>query len=254
MKIALTISENFDRIKAYLLPVIGAVVFREKKHLSSEFDTKDVLFHTNGFINNGFDILVNNNEILKKLNLAVKFLSFDLGPSCTEVQCPEEGYIAKSSVLNENQILSVAKKKIANIRKYFKGQISVENLDYHPTGAYEIVCDPDFISRFIDKFNVGLTLDIGHIEVTCNNLAVNEYDYIDQLPLQFVKEIHISRSSGQLDAHLLPDEKEYRLLDYILKKTQTDYIVLEYYKCPRGIIEGNIKLSEFLKKREIYEN
>lgn len=254
MKIALPLSQYIDQVKVDLLPIMGAIVLREEKHLDVNFEYKDMLFHTNGFIDDEFDLSVNGGKFLQKLNSYVKLLSFDLGPSCRKVACPEEGYAAKSPVLNEDQILHIAEKKLMNIRKHFKGRISVENLDYHPTGAYEIVCIPEFIHRFVVEFNTGLTIDIGHVEVTCNNLSMNEYEYLEQLPLSKVTEVHLTHSPGALDVHLLPKQKEYRLLDFILKKVNPDYIVLEYYKDPGKIISGNRQLMDFLKRRGLYEN
>ena len=254
MKIALPVSKYFEQVKSDLLPLIGAVFIREEKYMNEDFRNKEILFHANGFINDEFDELVNNRRFLEKADSCANLLSFDLGPSCRKVDCSEEGYVAKSSVLKERQILEIAEKKIANIRRYFKGIISVENLDYHPSGAYESVCDPGFISHFVESFDLGLTLDIGHVEVTCNCLGIDEYDYLKKLPLSKVVEIHLVRSEGIDDSHFLPMKREYELLDFILKRTNVHYIVIEYHSDPDGIIEGNKQLINFLKEREIHEN
>lgn len=249
MKIGLPISQYFEQVKIDLLPIAGAVSVRKEKDLDKDFEGKDVLFHANGFINDEFDALINNCRFLKKIQSRAGLLSFDLGPSCRKVGCFHNGYVAKSHILTEGQILKIADKKINNIRKYFKGIISVENLDYHLSGAYEIVCVPEFVDAFVKEFNVYLTLDIGHVEATCSNLSIDIHDYLERMPLSKVIEIHLSRSFLGKDSHELPDEKEYKLLDFVLKKSSANYIILEYYHDADNIIYGNKKLARFLKRK-----
>ncbi|UCB56976.1 MAG: DUF692 family protein [Candidatus Omnitrophota bacterium] len=254
MRISLPLSQYFEQVKTDLWPFISAVVVREEKNLNRKFRNKDILVHANGFINDEFDELINNRRFLEKLNSCASLLSFDLGPSCHKIDYSEHGYIAKGPVLTESQILRIADRKISNIRKFFKGIISVENLDYHALGAYEVVCNPDFINKFVEKFNICLTLDIGHVEVTCSNFSIDPYDYLEKLPLSKVVEIHLARSVGSRDSHMLPTEKQYRLLEFILQRVHARYIVLEYYFKPEGIIQGNRELMQFLKDRGLYEN
>lgn len=254
MRISLPLSRHFEGVKTDLLPFAGGITVREEKDLEKGFKDKDILFHTNGFINDEFDESVNNRRFLEKLNSYASLLSFDLGPSSRRVEYSEDGYIARSPVLTEGQILKIAYRKIYNIRKYFKGIISVENLDYHPSGAYETVCAPEFISGFVKRFNVSLTLDIGHVIVTCNKLSMDVYDYLERMPLLDVVEIHLAHSPGGRDSHMLPTEKEYRLLEFVLERTHARYIVLECYCTPEGIISGNRQLMQFLKDRGLYED
>lgn len=250
MKIALPISQYFEQVKTELLPLIGAVVARKESHLKEDFKDKDVLFHTNGLIDDDFGKVADNQEFLEKLQTFATLFSFDLGPSCCKVDCSEDdGYIAKSPVLTESQIFRIADKRINNIRKYFKGVISVENLDYHSSGACEIVCVPEFIDRFVKEFDVGLTLDIGHAEVTCDNLSMDIYDYLKRMPLSKVTEIHLTHASGGEDLHMLPTDKEYKLLDFVLSKSRADYIAIEYYFDTESIINGNRQLAQFLENR-----
>ncbi len=259
MKIALPFSQHFHAVSAALLPLSGALSVRSPDFFlkggvrRGPFTAKEILFHANGFIDDGFDAMMTG-VFLKALNTYASLVSFDLGPSARIVKTGANGYSAESPVLSERQIVVSAKRKLTFLRRYYKGVISVENLDYHDSGAYELVCDPGFIRRFIREFDLSLTLDIGHAEVTSRHLGMDTGAYIRKMPLSAVREIHLSRASGLRDAHQLPSAQEYELLDLILEAARSSYVVIEYYRHPRGIIAANQKLMRFLKKRNRYEN
>jgi uncharacterized protein (UPF0276 family) len=52
----------------------------------------------------------------------------------------------------------------------YKGKILIENLDYHPTGAYEYVCESEFISKMAKKRRCGVLLDIAHTIISAHEL------------------------------------------------------------------------------------
>ncbi|MFC1807224.1 DUF692 family multinuclear iron-containing protein [Candidatus Omnitrophota bacterium] len=255
MKVALPVSQYYSEVRSKLLPVSGALFIRQRSDLDKRMRGKDAIFHANGFIDDGFDDMVNNREFLSYINNEIELLSFDLGPSALQVKChSSDGYITSHAPLSEIEIFNIAKNKIGNMRRLYKGPISLENLDYHPTGAYEHVCEPAFISKLINDLDLFFTLDIGHVEVTCNNLSLDKYEYLRKLPLSRVFEIHITHSPGAEDMHMLPTDQEYDLLDYVLGHSCPRYIVQEYHYEPDGMIDGVRRLVKFLKKRGCYEN
>ena len=58
------------------------------------------------------------------------------------------------------------------LRNNFDGLIKVENLNYFDTGAYERVCEPEFISIIINELNIELLLDIGHLVICVENMHI----------------------------------------------------------------------------------
>lgn len=252
MKVALTVSQHFDSVKEELIPLVDAIVLRNHDQLQKASGEQESIYHTNGFVDDGFNKDVNNEATLKLLNDKVGLLSFDCGPSCLNVDWNDQGYVAASPTLERQEILNIMDRKMKQIRKFYKGEISLENLDYHSSGAYEHVCEYSFITEAIERLDTGLTLDIAHLKVTCHQTGIDPKDYIDHLPLARLKELHISRSEGSQDLHKRPQAEEYALVEYILNKQAPDYLVIEYYESPKGIIESYKELIEFLKRSKVH--
>lgn len=248
IKITLPYNRYRGRVKRELERYASALMVNDVKNLKGGAE-KEIIFHTGGFIDDKFDETINSVPFLKNLDKKARLLSFDLGPSCRKTSLSNNGYIAQSRILDGEEIMRIAEKRIADLRKHFKGVLSVENLDYHPSGAYEFVCDPGFISEFIKHNSVRLTLDIGHLEVTCAAYGMRGYDYLKRLPLSKVCEIHFVRSVGCRDAHMLPDRDEYRLLEFVLESSEAEYIVIEYNGSDAGIIRGYKRLIRFLARK-----
>ena len=51
--------------------------------------------------------------------------------------------------------------------------IGLENNNYYPTPAYEIITEGEFISEVLDKNNLFLLLDIAHAMVTAHNKKIS---------------------------------------------------------------------------------
>lgn len=250
--IGLPVSQHFMDVFPVIEDIVDVLVVRDLKRFPADIDgSYRKSYHTDGLVNSQFAKEMSY-EFINILNInEIYHLSFDLGPSCVDVELnnkrndiywPCNG----SEVLAPEDILKIAGERINSIRKIFNGIISVENLDYHTGGAYEYVCEPDFIAYAVKKLNVDITIDVAHLLVTCHNLHLDPFNYISKLPLKSIREVHISHPDGDNDKHDPPTEYEYELLDYLLSESAPDFIVVEYYKNPKKIIEENIKLFNFL--------
>jgi hypothetical protein len=256
--IALPKSEDFNIVFPELSDIVKVISAQDveklaDKSLSSIYRK---VYHTNGFINIQFQKHMTR-ELISSLNsYGIFHMSFDCGPSCVDV-CPNPKgnncYLPNNSsrTLGPEDIISIAKERISFIKSHFRGTIALENLDYHRGGAYEYVCEPDFISEILRKIDVYLAIDIGHALVTSFNLGFDPMEYISKLPLELVHEIHLSHSEAGNDRHDCPTSQEYQLLRYVLANSSPEFIIIEYYKDTRRIIEENIKLYEFLKNKEM---
>lgn len=117
---------------------------------------------------------------------------------------PDNHNIAESEVLPREKVI----KQITRALDYLTGftelleiPLAVENLDYHSGGAYEYICEPEFINEvFKQNKNLYLLLDIAHAEISAIELLGKkpEYclevtqEYLKRLPLERVIEIHIN--------------------------------------------------------------
>ncbi len=219
--------------------MVGAFTLRSLERVPQA--EGDLTAHWNGFIDDSFERQGTPEVFEGLLRLGVRLLSFDLGPSCERVRM-EEFYLPESPVLSPEDILRIGKAKIAWLRERFQGLVCLENLDYHPGGAYEHVCDPDFIRRALEEWDAGLTLDIGHMNVTCHQTAMSPEEYLGRLPLERLQELQVSHANAADDTHGLPTEEDYALVERVLRIARPKYVALEFYWDPDKIVEATRRL------------
>ncbi len=106
---------------------------------------------------------------------------------------PWESPVPGSVVIDRDELLRRFSENIImfrnNLRKTgYKGQILVESLDYHDSGAYEHITEPSFIKELLYVVNkdfpkgndqVGLLVDCAHIVLAARNLNFKKLGYHD---------------------------------------------------------------------------
>ncbi len=108
----------------------------------------------------------------------------------------------------------------------------LENYNYHPTNAYEYVCEPDTFSELIRQIDCGVLLDLAHAQISAFNMRWGDPRlYLDALPLDRVREIHVNHpfndGTQMLDKHLPFDESEVALLAWTVANTPVEAVTLE---------------------------
>ena len=129
-----------------------------------------------------------------------EWISFHLGFSCEKLlsRGQFDFAIAQSEIIPQDVLRERMLENIEFVRKTYlkRGEIILENLDYNPrdkSGAYEYVCDPDFIDSLLTASKCGMLLDIGHANCSAQNMGYDKImDFIFKLPLEKVVEIHMS--------------------------------------------------------------
>jgi uncharacterized protein (UPF0276 family) len=180
--------------------------------------------------------------------------SCDLGPSARR----HEGIIPTSPILGKKAIYARALANMRLLRTVYDGPVGFENYNFYPTGLYNLVCDPDFIAEFLDKFDAGLILDLAHAAISAVNMGFDPFYYLERLPLEKVVEIHVSRpklpsESGRLgiDTHEYPEEREWAWLSFVLKRVRKaglkPIVLIEYYKDLKILKECMIRLAKELE-------
>jgi uncharacterized protein (UPF0276 family) len=126
----------------------------------------------------------------------------------------------------------------------------VENLDYNPTGAYEHVCEPGFVAEVLAATEADLLLDLAHAQVSASRLGYTVQDYFAELPLERVRQLHVSapRPDGNtlVDAHEPLREADYDLLEELLGETRPWALTLEYGKEERALLDQLDRLRRLL--------
>jgi len=240
MYLCVPVTDVFRSRSDTLLPIVNAVsfkypsdeVFPGKAHfLECSYNIADVAFHAK----------LEQSGLLDALRSG-KYESFacDIGPNCVTVRGYSPNGFPRATptsppILDEEYLERVAK-NAEWLRSQYSGYIQVENLNYFPTGAYERVCEPDFVCQITEAAGVGLLLDIGHAVVSAHYLTYNDaISHIRDLPLHKVREIQLSRA-GILedvfeDLHEVPGEVELSIVREINSRGYNiEYLTVEYYR------------------------
>jgi uncharacterized protein len=106
--------------------------------------------------------------------------------------------------------------------------ISLENCE-HCSNPF--VFDPRFITEIINKTNLFFLLDISHANWSADTRGEILREYIDQLPLNKIYEIHINgwtKINGQQMAHIKIQNELYGLLKELATNYPVRIVTLEY--------------------------
>lgn len=138
--------------------------------------------------------------------------------------------------MSADEMLKNTKKNVNLLRNKVKNvKIAIENNNYFPSGAYELVTEAPFINKILADNNLGLLLDLGHAKITAKHRSLRLNEYLKKLDLSRVYQIHLS-GVGRLnnfyqDAHMeLTTEDWRRFKNMIDICSSLKYVTIEYYK------------------------
>jgi hypothetical protein len=135
--------------------------------------------------------------------------------------------------------------------------IILENLASLPVEKYRYAADPKVIHEVIESTDSGLLLDLAHARLAASYQDQTTENYLRQLPLDRVQQIHISGVrlvNGHLqDAHESMDEEDYKLLRWALENCEPTMITLEYFREPQVLREQILRIREVIGSRYHYQ-
>lgn len=231
--------------------VLKLIDFIEIKELTSEnikyFSQfkKPFLFHCQNFrqkrlawgSDSNFAKLMTQNEVKKIINSSdFDWFSFHLALAREKIKIKveDEKYdlIGFGKKFSRKELLEKLHQNIQELKKAYPDfKLAFESCPFEPTdlsnGAFDYICEPEFINKVIKDNSCYFLLDIPHCFVSAKNLGYkNPKDYFSKLPLERTLEIHISRAKKYKgedfwrDAHLPITEKEIDLLKWLLTKAK----------------------------------
>ena len=124
----------------------------------------------------------------------------------------------------------------------------LENFNYHPTNAYEYICEPDTFSQLMDEVGCDMLLDLAHAQISARNMQWSDPKaYLEKLPLAKVREIHINHpfedGTQMLDRHGPITEQDLELLRWTLERTpQAEAITLESHQPSEEALLEEVRL------------
>ncbi len=159
------------------------------------------------------------------------WLSVHLGFSADAVTF-QGGFQTASATLGRETLVSRLTANISALKASVNVPLLLENLDYNATGAYEHICEPVVIRTVLEATDTQFLLDLSHAQVSASRLGFALDDYLAQLPLARVRQLHVNgpRPVGEAlaDVHETLRPVDYRLLESILEQTDPWAVTLEY--------------------------
>ena len=139
---------------------------------------------------------------------------------------------------------------LTQVKNAFEAPIILENLASLHQAKYAYAADPALISEIVCASGSGFLLDIAHARVAASNLGINVHDYLERLPLDLVRQIHVSGTreiNGTLkDAHEAMQGEDYAILKWLLQRTKPVVVTLEYFRELEPLRQQLWKLREIV--------
>jgi len=179
------------------------------------------------------------------------WFSLHLGFSAADVVFKDQTMAAISETLSPETIFERCCQVIHTLKAHLAVPLLLENLDYNPTGAYETICEPDFINAVITATNCEILLDIAHARVSASALGYDLDAYLAHLPLDRIRQIHVNRptsvSNRLFDSHAALEEPDFDLITTLVHQYHPWAVTLEYNQDASKICEQIFHLRTICK-------
>lgn len=251
------IKENKIKLDYIKYPSISDTNLKELEDIMNE-NNIHMLFHgmvqKNHYSTNiASDTFVDDIDI-KASKEAVKIsktpgLSMHIGDS-------QEGY---DNIHTKNELLEIIYKNIKYLKENFPN-MDFYSLENKENPLNKVLIDPTFITDCINYTKCDFLLDISHAAIASKNIGMDFYEYLSKLPLDKIYEIHINGweydKNGNAISHIKINEEGYKALEYVLKRSNTKIVTIEY----GAFLEGkkltyikNFKEESFEVRNEVLE-
>lgn len=195
----------------------------------------------------------NKFEQLIKRKKYLKYITFQATRCCSNAKIVNKVFVLSGKVFSRKEMLKEAKKNTKWLRKKFgnKFRIGLENNNYYPSKAYNIIADGDFISQIVRENKLFFLFDIAHAQVTAANKKINYQKYLNSLPMDLMLQMHICRpkinKKISRDMHYLPNKKMFAEVKLLSNKYKNlKFFTIEYYKDANKLIDNIITLKKTL--------
>jgi len=132
--------------------------------------------------------------------------------------------------------------------------VLLENFNFHPTNAYDYICEPDTFCSLIAAIGCDVLLDVAHARISAHNMGwADSRSYLECLPLERVREIHINHpgfrpdlpaTQGQmLDLHAPMQSEDIGYLPWLIERCpHLEAITLEAVPPDEAALASDIAL------------
>jgi uncharacterized protein len=133
-------------------------------------------------------------------------------------------------------------KAISEVKAQIKIPLVLENFPYYTWWRnFRWGSEPQFIREICLESDCGFLLDIAHARCSAWHMRRDVMDYIQELPLDRLREIHLGGvcerpEEGLRDTHTALTEADYELVKILLAKTHPETITIEYGGMPDQLL------------------
>ena len=193
------------------------------------------------------DVMAVTRDALTKTR--APWLSVHLGFSADSVTF-QGGFQTALATLGRETLVPRLTANISALKAALNIPLLLENLDYNATGAYEHICEPEVIRTVLEATDTYFLLDLSHAQVSASRLGFALGDYLAQLPLARVRQLHVNgpRPVGETlaDVHETLRPADYRLLGSVLEQTDPWAVTLEYGRDAGALLSQLDRLQAML--------
>jgi uncharacterized protein len=138
-------------------------------------------------------------------------------------------------------VIDTTKRDIIPLIDFFGAEnVIIENIPFPESTRDKpiLAIDPRVMRAVVEDLNIGFLLDIGHARRTAEHLATDPRGYISQLPVERLKEVHITGlgyyNDGHRTDHMPMREDDWELFQWVLDQIacgafgKPDIIACEY--------------------------
>jgi len=193
-----------------------------------------------------------NRSISQKHDL--RLITFQMSTSWTNPTIVDGMYQPGGIGLSPDEMLNNVERNIKWLRSTLSPKllIGIENNNYYPTQAYDHIADTNFIKKVIEGNDVCFLFDVAHAKISACNLKRRYDDYIAELPLKRIVQIHICSPEVDVtdfawDTHEYPNEEIKNAVIDISREYRPSYLTIEYYKDADRLLQT---LDEFTILRD----
>jgi uncharacterized protein (UPF0276 family) len=145
--------------------------------------------------------------------------------------------------------------QVQRLQRSIPVPVILENTPPFPFPGYDFEAQAARIRKLLEKTGCGFLLDIGHARVAAATWGIDVHDYLCDLPLEHVVQVHVSgprmrgsrtREERLIDAHEPLQDLDYALLDYVLARAQPQMVTLEYIRKREALLSQLTRLRDLL--------
>lgn len=205
------------------------------KHLQQKFHDWQFQFHASSFLTryrHWRGALQRLNEYLRCTQSQWVSLHIELLPVLTYVMGSHFGLQLPAP--NVEQAKNGFFRVLSDVKDSMELPVILENLSSLPQEKYAYAANPSVINDIVRSSDSGFLLDIAHARLAASYRRTSIENYLEELPLDCITQIHISgvrKKNGSFqDAHEVLEDEDYSILKWALERSKPKVVTLEYFR------------------------